>query len=155
MAKNKISPQKGLNISGATDGVVISRSAAQTRALGKALARRLKAGDTVFIEGEVGSGKTTLVQGIARGMGVMGAVRSSSFILVNEYPTKENVPLFHVDLYRLHGGDISMLGLDDYRYASGIMLIEWPCLLRRAGRRPSMEIRMKWKSDNERIIEIK
>jgi len=73
-----------------------SDSHARTQALGEKLGRALAAGDTVALVGELGAGKTAFVQGMARGLGVTGAVKSPSFTIVNEHDGR--VPLFHVDL---------------------------------------------------------
>src|SRR4051795_11785335 len=79
---------------------VISHSLDQTRRIGARLAPLLGSGDLVLLEGPFGAGKTTLVQGIARGLGVQAEyVNSPTFTLINEYEGR--IPLFHVDLYRL------------------------------------------------------
>src|SRR5205085_8531825 len=84
-------------------------------------------GDVVLLDGEFGSGKTTLAQGIARGMGIDARyVNSPTFMLVNEYRAGRN-RLYHVDLYRLEGEEqVATLGLEDYFDGSGVVVIEWP-----------------------------
>ncbi len=79
--------------------VIKSGSPAETRRLGARLGRLLRPGDVVLLSGELGSGKTCLVQGIARGLGVTGPVTSKSFVLLGEYEGR--LRLYHADLYRL------------------------------------------------------
>ncbi|MFO7639369.1 MAG: tRNA (adenosine(37)-N6)-threonylcarbamoyltransferase complex ATPase subunit type 1 TsaE [bacterium] len=98
--------------------------AAETIALGRALASELGPGDVVAFFGELGSGKTTMIKGIAAGLGVTETVRSPSFVIVTEY--RGRLPVYHVDLYRL--ADETALGcaeLDEYLEGEGVCLIEW------------------------------
>ena len=106
----------------------ISHSPEQTRRLGARLGALLRAGDIIALEGELGSGKTCLTQGIARGMGVEGPVTSPTFTLIAEYRPPPPAPtLYHVDLYRLAepSAEIETLGLDDYLLGEGVCVIEW------------------------------
>ena len=107
-----------------------SSSPEETRALGKDLAFRLRRGDCVALFGDLGSGKTCLIQGISAGLQVADAVTSPTFILVNEYLGRDGtgapLPVFHFDLYRLSGSeDLMDLGWDDYFDRGGIYLVEW------------------------------
>lgn len=105
---------------------IITNSAEQTINFGRRLGRHLKSGDVLGLVGELGSGKTTLVKGIASGLGVReeGAVASPSFVLIKEYRGK--VPLFHFDLYRLDKiKDIEYLGVEEYLFDDGVCVIEW------------------------------
>lgn len=92
--------------------------------LGENIARVLRPGDTVYLVGELGVGKTTLVQGIVRGLGYTGKVTSPTFALVNVY--EAGIPVYHCDFYRLQEGDVLDLGLEDFLEKDGITLIEWP-----------------------------
>jgi tRNA threonylcarbamoyladenosine biosynthesis protein TsaE len=96
-----------------------------TEALGRRLARSLRAGDVLALHGELGAGKTCLVRGLAHGLGLEESqVASPSFSLVNEYAGP--VPLFHIDCYRLHlEEEIEELGLEEYMDGPGITAIEW------------------------------
>ncbi|MFC1631728.1 tRNA (adenosine(37)-N6)-threonylcarbamoyltransferase complex ATPase subunit type 1 TsaE [Candidatus Omnitrophota bacterium] len=105
---------------------IISRSAKQTIKIGEQLGRHLKRGDCLGLIGSLGSGKTTLVKGIACGLKVKEkeAVSSPTFVLIKEYNGK--IPLFHFDLYRLDNlQDIEYLGLEEYLYNHGVCVIEW------------------------------
>jgi tRNA threonylcarbamoyladenosine biosynthesis protein TsaE len=102
-----------------------SRSAEETIAIGRTLAASLKPGDVVALSGALGAGKTTLVKGVAEGLGVGEPVTSPTFTLIQEYDGR--LPLCHVDLYRIKGSEeIEDLGLEEYFYGAGVTLIEWP-----------------------------
>jgi len=101
-----------------------SRSPAETRRLGERLARLLRAGDVVLLQGELGAGKTCLAQGIGRGLRVREPVKSSSFVLVNEYTGRLHV--YHADLFRLEEpAEVADLALEETA-ADGLLLVEWP-----------------------------
>ncbi|MGE5390179.1 MAG: tRNA (adenosine(37)-N6)-threonylcarbamoyltransferase complex ATPase subunit type 1 TsaE [Deltaproteobacteria bacterium] len=92
--------------------------------LGEDIASILKNRDLIYLMGELGAGKTTLVRGIARGLGYGGRVTSPTFTLMNIYQAA--LPVFHFDFYRLEGSELVDLGLEDYLEQDGIALIEWP-----------------------------
>ena len=104
---------------------IVTRSAGETRALGRRLGRLLGPGTVLALRGELGAGKTCFVQGLARALGVRRPVGSPTFTLINEY--KGRRALAHVDLYRVRGaGDAFGLGLEDYLFRfGGIVAIEW------------------------------
>lgn len=134
--------------------VIVTNSAAATKSVGSRIAAKLKPGDVIYLEGELGGGKTTLVQGILKALGIKKAVRSSSFILVNEYTIKKNIPLFHIDLYRLPDSGIETLGLEEYINPESICIIEWADKIKGLMGTPSLKIKMTWLGDNKRKIEI-
>ena len=104
---------------------IISRSSEQTRRVGMRLGSLLKPGDMVALVGELGSGKTTLVQGIAAGWGSLDPVSSPTFVIVNVYRHTDGVRLFHLDAYRLNGSD-EALDLDlESMLDQGPMIVEW------------------------------
>jgi len=102
---------------------VRSNSAEETRRFGEWLSQFLEPRDVVGLAGELGAGKTMLVQGIGRGLGVSEQVKSPSFTIVNEY--SGSLPLYHVDLYRVNSEDFFKLGLEEYLYGDGVVAIEW------------------------------
>jgi len=94
--------------------------------LGGELARKLRPGMVVFLQGALGAGKTTLVRGILRALGYEGVIKSPTYTLVETYPLEE-FNLFHFDLYRLgNPQELLDIGLEDYLQANAVCLIEWP-----------------------------
>lgn len=122
---------------------------------GEELGRRLKAPAIITLEGDLGTGKTTLAQAICRGVGVREDVTSPTFALVNEYQG-DRATVFHLDLYRLRGpDDLTNLAWDDIINSNAIVLVEWP---ERAGNRMPDEatrIRLEYidgDDDHRRLI---
>lgn len=103
-----------------------SRSPQQTRSIGMRLGGALQAGDVICLQGDLGAGKTTFVQGIAKGWGSLDSVSSPTFIIVNVYRRADQSQLFHMDAYRLDSTpEAEELDLDSM-LAQGPLLIEWP-----------------------------
>jgi len=99
-------------------------TAADTRAIGRAMAPLFRAGDAVVLTGELGAGKTTFVQGVADGLGVDDTVSSPTFVLVKEYVGRLTVA--HADIYRLERvQDVVDLGLDEIADGEALLLVEW------------------------------
>ncbi len=97
-----------------------------TLSYGEKFANQLKPGQLIYLHGDLGAGKTTLVRGILRGLGYQDKVKSPTFTLVEPYEF-EHFSLYHLDLYRLTDSDeLEALGFRDYLQASSICLIEWP-----------------------------
>ena len=98
-----------------------------TRAVGRCLGQLLKPGDVICLQGDLGSGKTCLTQGIGAGMGVAEVINSPTFVFVNEHAPLDAGPyLYHVDLYRMCDlNEVLSLGLEDYMYGDGVTVIEW------------------------------
>jgi tRNA threonylcarbamoyladenosine biosynthesis protein TsaE len=100
-------------------------TADDTRAVGEALAPLLCARDVLVLTGELGAGKTTLVQGIARGLGADEHVASPTFTLVREY-VSGRLPVAHVDVYRLERvQDVVELALEELAGGEGVLVVEW------------------------------
>jgi len=129
-----------------------TRSAEETEALGEVLGQKLDSGDLVLLYGDLGTGKTTFVKGLARGLGVPEDtyVVSPSFVLINEYQGR--VPLYHVDLYRLSPEDVEELGLWEL-LSQGVMVIEWAERLERAPW-PRLRVYFTYLSAEEREIRV-
>jgi tRNA threonylcarbamoyladenosine biosynthesis protein TsaE len=101
-----------------------SHNPEQTQLLGTYLGRRAQRADVFLLIGQLGTGKTCLVQGIARGLGVKEYAFSPSFIILREYHGR--LPLYHIDFYRLdHAEEITELGLEEYFYGDGVCVVEW------------------------------
>ncbi len=100
-------------------------SAAETEALGAELARGLRPGDIVLVEGELGAGKTTFVRGACRALGVTAPVTSPTFTIGQRY--RGEVTVAHIDLFRLERLDLEEPGLlDDYLGPDSVAFVEWP-----------------------------
>ncbi len=123
---------------------MISRSPSETESLGERWGREAARGFVIALSGDLGAGKTQLVKGLARGLGVTSRVHSPTFTLVNEY-TGGRLRLFHLDLYRLETtGQILGAGLEEYLQPDGVAVIEW------AERLPNDE----WRMTNVRRVNI-
>lgn len=102
------------------------------RDLGEQLAQSLDRGDVLLLHGDLGAGKTTLVQGLARGLGVAGTILSPTFGIVSEHEGMgkdgKRLMLYHLDLYRLeHGDELESFGFEEYLAPrDGVSAIEWP-----------------------------
>lgn len=102
----------------------ITNSEEETRAAALDVAKRLKIGDVILYEGEMGAGKTAFTKGLAEFFGTDEEVTSPTFALVHEYPGR--VPIFHFDLYRISGyDDLYAVGFFDYLDRGGIIAAEW------------------------------
>lgn len=96
----------------------------QTDELAQACAKLIAPGDVIALVGPLGAGKTRFVQGLARGLGVSGYVRSPSFTLLHEY--RGRIPLYHIDAFRLEGScELDDIGAGDYIGGAGVTAVEW------------------------------
>ena len=111
-----------------TERIVKLPDASATQMLGVDLGRSLTAGSVILLTGDLGSGKTTLVQGLAQGMGIVDSIVSPTFTIINEY-FGGRLPLYHLDLYRLTTTEVDDLYLESYwlgvETKLGIVAIEW------------------------------
>ena len=133
---------------------LVSQTPEDTKTIGKALARALRAGDSIGLIGELGAGKTQLVKGLALGIGIdEDEVTSPSFGLINEYAGDKK--LYHVDLYRLDTiEDIETLGLMDYLGGDGICVIEWADRLGEGLSLTDTVVRIEILPDGRRMLEF-
>ncbi len=103
---------------------MISHSELETKKMGEKIGKNLKEGDIVALYGELGTGKTVLVKGIAKGIECENQVKSPSFVFVHEY--KGKIPIYHIDLYRINNPqELLNLGIQEFFEGDGICLIEW------------------------------
>ena len=104
---------------------IVTKNPEATKQAGKNLGQNLSPGSIVALTGELGSGKTTLVQGIGEGLRIRSLIKSPSFVIINEYDGP--LPLYHFDLYRLDNAEeILGLGCEEYFYEKrGVVIIEW------------------------------
>ncbi len=108
------------------ESFIITKSEKDTRKLGTKIGELIKPGQIILLSGELGSGKTILVKGIGRALGIdENEVTSPSYTLIHEY--QGDYPLYHMDLYRLNSADeLYDIGFEEYLEKRGIIVIEWP-----------------------------
>lgn len=135
--------------------VLTTRSAEETRALGARLAAEARPGDRLALIGQLGAGKTQFAKGFAVGLGVTAVVNSPSFTLMAEHQGR--LRLFHLDLYRLSGGEDALAaGLLDERQSDGVTLIEWAERLSDAVDAERLEVRLEpGAGADERRVELR
>jgi tRNA threonylcarbamoyladenosine biosynthesis protein TsaE len=130
-----------------------SRSPTDTEAIGARIAADLDPGDVVLVSGELGSGKTTLIRGASRALGVEGPVTSPTFTIGQRYQGR--VPVSHLDLFRLHtleGEDPGLL--EDYLTADSIAFVEWPAVAEPRIERVSRRVRIEHAGGESRTVSV-
>ena len=132
--------------------ILTLNSPAQMGAWGKRFGRTLKPGDVVALVGELGSGKTTLVQSIAAAWGYKRGATSPTFALVNEYETPRGT-IYHMDMYRLSKKELAAFPLEDY-WGQGLCLIEWADRVRERLPALTLEVRLKMKGPASRSLSL-
>ena len=139
--------------------IVRTKSVGETRQLGLELAARLRPDGTALLFGDLGSGKTVLTQGIAKGLGLDAAlVQSPTFTLIHEYDrgTRSElgpVRLVHIDLYRLEPEEAEAIGIEEFLAGDGVKVVEWADRLTRPPSAVEVWLRMGAGPD-EREVEI-
>jgi len=134
--------------------VIVTKSHKGTVLLGERIGKSLKPDNVVALSGELGAGKTTLIQGIAKGLGVKNWVTSPTFTIINEFEGKLN--LYHIDLYRINNiEEAEDLAIEEYFKKGGITVIEWADKIRPILPEGAVEINIKIVSENERNFSIK
>jgi tRNA threonylcarbamoyladenosine biosynthesis protein TsaE len=132
-----------------------SRSPEQTRRVGVRLGGALQAGDVICLQGDLGAGKTTFVQGVAEGWGSRDSVSSPTFIIVNVYRGVGDKQLFHMDAYRLDStSEAEELDLDSM-LSRGPLLIEWPERMERLIPRQRLLVQFEYMNQEEREMKFK
>ncbi|OQA00555.1 MAG: tRNA threonylcarbamoyladenosine biosynthesis protein TsaE [Planctomycetes bacterium ADurb.Bin401] len=135
---------------------IISESVEQTLEIGRKIGSLLEGGKVISLVGQLGSGKTTLIKGIAAGMGAKSSqiVNSPTFVIVNEYQGRLNI--FHIDAYRINTiEEFAAIGFEDFIGPESIVLVEWADKVSQALEGYDLiQIRMQHKDQNTRIIEI-
>jgi tRNA threonylcarbamoyladenosine biosynthesis protein TsaE len=135
--------------------VVDTADPAQTESFGAKLAEQLRGGDVVLVRGELGAGKTTLVRGAARALGVTDPVTSPSFSIGHRYRAAGELTVSHLDLYRLAGlehEDPELLA--DYLGAGRIAFVEWPPDAERELAGARIEVSLAHRGEDRRRIEV-
>ncbi|HEY5902122.1 MAG TPA: tRNA (adenosine(37)-N6)-threonylcarbamoyltransferase complex ATPase subunit type 1 TsaE [Anaerolineales bacterium] len=131
-----------------------SRSPEQTRRVGMRLGGALRPGDVICLQGDLGAGKTTFVQGVAKGWGSLDEVSSPTFILVNLYRRADGAQLYHMDAYRLDSAaEADELDLDAM-LEQGPLLIEWPERIQSLMPHDCLWVRLEYLAEEQRQMRI-
>jgi tRNA threonylcarbamoyladenosine biosynthesis protein TsaE len=133
---------------------IITHSEQETRTWAQDLASGSEKGSVFLLHGDLGTGKTIIAKGIAKGLGIDEEITSPTFLMLEIYESGR-LPMYHFDLYRIDDpGELDELGFEEYWEGAGISVVEWP---EKAGDRipeKAIKIHIQWQSENERRITI-
>lgn len=131
-----------------------TRSREETEALGERIGRAARPGDVIALWGELGAGKTTLVRGLAKGLGISPReVTSPTFIIVHEHEGGR-LPLFHIDMYRVSPAETGSIGWEEALASGGVTAIEWPDRVARSLPADRIDVRIESAGGAERRIRL-
>lgn len=125
---------------------LIAHSHEETEKIAMKLANFLRPGDTLTLEGELGSGKTTFTKGLAKGLGITRNVNSPTFTIVKQY--KGRIPLYHMDVYRLEDSDED-IGFSEYFHGDGVSVVEWAKFIEDYLPEERLEINIEYTDDDQ------
>jgi len=132
---------------------IITKSEEETLRVGLRVGERLKMGDVINLNGELGAGKTHITKGIAKGLGVDDYITSPTFIIVNQYEGR--IPLYHFDVYRINDIDeMHEIGFEEYLYGNGVCIVEWGSMVEELLPDSAIRIDINKIDDNTREIVI-
>ena len=133
---------------------MITNSTKETMRFGSQLAKYLKSGDIICLYGDLGSGKTTLVKGVAHGLKIADKkVNSPTFVLLNIYEGK--LPLYHFDFYRLENTkEIAAIGYDEFIYGNGVAMIEWAERFKDLLPLEHLHVDISFEGDTQRVLKF-
>ncbi|WP_243388521.1 tRNA (adenosine(37)-N6)-threonylcarbamoyltransferase complex ATPase subunit type 1 TsaE [Bacillus kexueae] len=129
---------------------IISNGPEETAKIASSLADRLKKGDVITLEGDLGAGKTTFTKALAKGLGINRTVNSPTFTIIKEY-TEGRLPLYHMDVYRMDDSEED-LGFDEYFEADGVTVVEWARIIQDQLPVSRLEISIHHIENNKRKI---
>ena len=133
---------------------VVTHSPRETQRLGRHLGELAEPGDLYLLTGPLGAGKTTLIQGIAEGLGVPDPVRSPTFVLMARY--RGRFPLYHLDLYRVEDlAEVLDLGLEEYLEGDGLLVVEWADRAREVFPADHLHIALEPTGEQERRLTLR
>ncbi len=139
---------------------VVTKSARETQKLGEKLANSLKGGSIIALFGDLGSGKTTFVKGLAKGLGIKERILSPTFVLIRQYLAINHQPsiinFYHVDLYRIEAvEEVKGIGLEEiFTDEKGIVAIEWAEKIKTILPKKRIEVYFEYAGEKQRKIEI-
>lgn len=128
-----------------------TNSPEETMAFAEKIGTLLRAKDVITLEGDLGAGKTHFTKGLGKGLGVKRVINSPTFTIIKEY--KGRIPLYHMDVYRLHESDED-LGFDEYFDGVGVTVIEWASMIQRQLPLQRLDVVLKHLGGDKRMIEL-
>jgi tRNA threonylcarbamoyladenosine biosynthesis protein TsaE len=131
----------------------VSSSPAQTQRVGARIGELLRPGDLICLLGDLGTGKTTLMQGMARGWGSARPARSPTYVIVHEYRRADGMVLYHLDAFRLKQGEWPGLEIDA-ALERGALAVEWPERIGGALERDRVQVELRWIDDTRRNVRL-
>ena len=139
---------------------VINKNAQETFDLGREFAKRIKGGDLLCLEGELGAGKTTFTQGLLYGLGVKETVNSPTFVVMKHYSLAKNINnienIYHIDTYRVEINDIMDLGWEELiRDKKNVVIVEWPKKIKDIIPEGAIKFNFKCIDENRRSVNLK
>lgn len=138
--------------------VFITKSGEETRRMGEILGRIIKKGSVIALTGDLGSGKTTFIKGMAKGLGIKNTVTSPTFLIIKKYEilkARTRVKNFyHIDCYRMENEEkLQELGIEEIlKDETAVTAIEWSGMMKRLLPKNAVKIKFEWVSENERKI---
>lgn len=129
-----------------------SHSPEQTKSIGKEIGKIAFCGCIIALCGELGTGKTVFVKGLAEGLEIDSFVTSPTFVIINEYSGK--LPLYHFDVYRLKAEDLYELGYEEYFYGDGVTVIEWAQKINNLLPQEYLRVDFEYINESERQISL-
>ncbi len=133
--------------------IVTTSSAAETAALARTLSAFLQAGDVLALDGDLGAGKTTFVQGLARGLGSPENATSPTFVLMRIY--RGRLPIYHFDVYRIEQiEELDDIGAEEYFWGDGVAVVEWADRIVSALPSDRLEVRFESSGLTQRKIHL-
>lgn len=132
---------------------LITNSEKETLELGRLIGTKLKAGDVLSLDGDLGAGKTYMTKGIAEGMGIRDYITSPTFTILNIY--EGDLTLYHFDVYRIDDPrEMEEIGFDEYLYGDGVCVVEWGSIVSELLPEDTIDVHIKKLDDDVREIEI-
>ena len=133
---------------------ILSKSTKDTKELAESLAKKIKAGTVISLEGDLGAGKTTFTSYFVHALGIDKRVQSPTFVILRKYEG-ENLTVNHLDLYRMQGAEELLdLGLEELFEENGITLIEWPGVAEHLLPEDTIRMKFEYVDENERKISV-
>lgn len=132
---------------------LITNSEKETLELGRLIGTKLKSGDVLSLDGDLGAGKTYMTKGIAEGMGIKDYITSPTFTILNIY--EGDLTLYHFDVYRIDDPrEMEEIGFDEYLYGDGVCVVEWGSIVSELLPEDTIDVHIKKLDDDVREIEI-